>query len=132
MRKSSEIANKPKAKLSIKGLLESFNIFQCAIENNTKISFVRATITIIICKHGKEAYTHLSDFFFLGFSPLLRTLIPTWVIPSKKCTIYKVPYNAIPEPSKLIRRLLMPTPTWRPYTKTPEIYRKLSNPIVQL
>jgi len=71
-------------------------------------------------------------FFFLGFSPLLRTLIPTWVIPSKKCTISKVPYNAIPEPSKLIRRLLMPILTWRPYTKTPEIYRKLSNPIVQL
>ena len=26
----------------------------------------------------------------------------------------------------------MPTPTWRPYIKTPEIYRKLSNLIVQL
>ena len=50
MRKSSEIANKPKAKLSKKGSYESFNIFQYAIQNNIKISF-RATNTIIICKH---------------------------------------------------------------------------------
>jgi len=33
------------------------------------MKFPYCAITIIICKHGKEAYTHLSDFFFSRIQP---------------------------------------------------------------
>lgn len=63
-------------------------------------------------------FTHFFSFlFFLEYPQPLPMPIPTWATHSKRCRIYRVPFNATPVPYKSTQPLLMLTATWPLYTR---------------